>query len=88
MKCRSCYKQQIDEECVVHGCLYMPKKTITNGDRIRSMSDDELAEFILNDLANCYNTCKNYTDIGYGGCISSRDDCKKGIDSWIKEESE
>jgi hypothetical protein len=59
---------------------------LTNADRIRSMSDEELAEYIF-DLGNCSEYC-------YGHC-AYQDDCNtegldhntciKGVIDWLKQ---
>jgi len=57
----------------------------TNADRIRSMSDEELADF--NGLGRCHkcaykNECMNDTEWGYAH------DCKTGQKLWLKQEVE
>ena len=55
------------------------KKPMTNGDRIRSMTDEELAEFILDKRENgtCFNNKCYYYDPNKG-C----DDCTL---EWLKQ---
>lgn len=59
------------------------KPKLTNGDRIRHMTDEELAEF-LNDVTDCCfsnNDCDNcpmkYSDEQYYRC---------NIEAWLKQE--
>lgn len=80
--CNTCYSKQ--ETCeVLHFCgvdcgAYQPRYT-TNADRIRSMTDEELAEFIG----------------GLGACISNDDEycykfknCNDCRLAWLKSEVE
>ena len=58
------------------------KKPMTNGDRIRAMTDEELAEFILDKRENgtCFNN-KCYHNDPNKGC----DDCTL---EWLKQPAE
>lgn len=62
-------------------CLdYTPKQT--NADKIRSMSDEELAEFIIK-VRDCCST--NYCE----GCLFGKNGCSKGeICDWLQSEAE
>ena len=55
----------------------------TNADRIRKMTDEELAEFILNETNRVFqcNHC-SYT----GRICDKRMKCKKQIIEWLKQE--
>ena len=55
-------------------------KPVTNADRIRRMTDEELAKFIapLASCPHCYARKVNIEDCGY--------DCKKAWLDWLKEE--
>lgn len=84
--CKHEGKQSYDEPCVhcVGNCIdkYQRKN---NADRIRSMSDEELAEFI-NIPIDCFDLC----DDMHNGCALN---CKKhnGLDvilEWLQSESE
>lgn len=57
---------------------------ITNADRIRSMSDEELAEWLahLTDCVNC--PCRD----PYDQCDTVDGSCKKQWLEWLKEEAE
>ena len=67
-------------------CLFEPKqpkkpKPLTNGDRIRQMTDEELSAFLGGIADNCsYNTCDNCPM--YGACV----DVPISRDKWIKQE--
>ena len=58
----------------------------TNADRIRSMSDKELAEYIF-DLGNgseyCYGHCVYQDDCATKGL--DHDTCIKGVIDWLKK---
>ena len=59
---------------------------ITNADRIRGMSDKELAEYIF-DLGNgseyCYGHCAYQDDCATKGL--DYDTCIKGVIDWLKQ---
>ena len=67
---------------------------ISNADRIRSMSDEELAEFIINNCDNPISQknddmcdyCEKYEDEKTAECDS--DGCKKAIAKWLQSEVE
>lgn len=61
-------------------------KVDTNADRIRSMTDEELAEYIF-DLGNgseyCYGQCAYQDD-----CVTKgldHDTCIKGVTTWLRQ---
>ena len=53
---------------------YVP--VITNADRIRAMSDDELADFMNRDISGCPPT---------GDCNKASDDCKACWLEWLQQ---
>lgn len=53
---------------------------VTNGDKIRSMSDEELAEFIDSHVP-CFEFCMCDHYI-------CKEKCKEGIEKWLKSEAE
>ena len=58
-------------------------KRITNADRIRTMSDEELAEFMENfDKTGGCDTCS----IRYQGKCNSISKCKDGYLGWLQSE--
>ena len=61
-------------------------KMVSNADRIRSMSDEELAEYIF-DLGNgseyCYGHCAYQDDCWPRGL--DHDTCIKGVIDWLKQ---
>ena len=75
--------KQLEKPCKVGA-----KKEInaTNADRIRSMSDKELAEYIF-DLGNgseyCYGHCAYQDDCATKGL--DHDTCIKGVIDWLKQ---
>ena len=77
------------EDCP-DGCpVETPKDSrniITNADRIRSMSDKELAEYIF-DLGNgseyCYGHCAYQDDCATKGL--DHDTCIKGVINWLQQ---
>lgn len=54
---------------------------MTNGDRIRAMTDKELAEFIAQ-RRTCDTCCNNLTR-----CITTAN-CKGGVLAWLRKETE
>ena len=59
------------------------EKPMTNGDRIRQMSDEELAEFIANDVVDCCN-CKHPRN----GCTENDETCADCWLDWLKQEAD
>ena len=57
---------------------------MTNADRIRAMSDEELAELMF-DLADCYY-CPNNDREEYG-CSDSKERCVATWIAWLKKEA-
>lgn len=53
---------------------------MTNGDRIRSMSDEELAEWFNTNVNFCWQ-CD-----GRGTCAPAGSECKARIKKWLKRE--
>lgn len=68
------------------GCKYRKAdedKPLTNGDRIRAMTDEELSVFLGGIADNCsYNTCDNCPL--YGACV----DVPLSRDKWLRQEAE
>ena len=68
---------------------YKTRKT-TNADRIRSMSDEELAEYLFergNGDEYCYGICVHQDDIY--ACVNAmkQSKCIQGVIAWLKQES-
>lgn len=59
---------------------YSYEKKKTNADKIRTMSDEELAEFFIHTKTNC-ELCNCLTN----ECLM---DCSNGILEWLKSEAE
>ena len=64
-----------------YGCNNANK--LTNGDRIRQMSDEELSVW-LDNIGSCL-VCKFYKNKDEN-CTSSVDCCKDGMLKWLKSE--
>ena len=74
--CRICARW---EECLdLEDCGLFVKKPMTNADRIRVMTDEELAAW-LSDMHDAV-TCPN------GGAIDCNPSCKRCWLDWLKEE--
>lgn len=72
--CQDCQRIGCNIEVNCTGHIAKPK---TNADRIRSMTDEELAWFYAEKIASCY------------GCESSTaSDCAKCWLNWLKQECE
>lgn len=58
-------------------------KPMTNGDKIRAMTDEELAEFIHDVSHKCQETC-------YGGCMRCKYTWCNYVDTeeWLKQPAE
>lgn len=65
-------------ECTASFCEYRRKKQ-TNADRIREMSDEELADFMNRDISGCPPT---------GDCNKASDDCKACWLDWLQHPTE
>ena len=66
---------------------------MTNAERIRSMTDDELTEFIDHITVSCYSCAQDKAygmkvDERYPHCVFGKCTGKKEIADWLKEESE
>ena len=58
---------------------------MTNADRIRAMSDEELAELMFDLVANC-QFCPAKDREFY--CMVSKETCKAAWFNWLKKEAE
>lgn len=82
-----CRKCQRFSACYFDGddCIGFVPKTMTNADRIRSMTDEKLAEYLFergNEEEYCYGICA-YQDECH--TIQSRKFCLQQIVKWLKE---
>ena len=92
IKCKSCDSLGKPELVPKHAAAAWNSRTgkdinvATNADRIRSMSDEELAEYIF-DLGNgseyCYGHCAYQDDCATKGL--DHDTCIKGVIDWLKQ---
>ena len=81
-RCDSCRYQNDFEFHACHICamerdMYKPKQT--NADRIRSMTDEKLAELISSDF--CEIICSPNTNCQY-------ENCRGKILNWLRQEAE
>jgi hypothetical protein len=75
----------ISPNIIADYCEDFVSRTMTNGDRIRSMSDEELAELINRHW--CY--CCGYVVDDFGNCNSPAEkSCEESILEWLKKEVE
>ena len=68
-------------KCPVCGEEMRIGSDMTNADRIRSMTDEELSSWI-NDHADCNSKCEAWKD----GCMNSDSTCMAAWFEWLKEE--
>ena len=74
-------------------CKDFEEKKQTNAERIRAMSDEELAEFIINNCDNPISEnnedicdyCEKYED---EAAECDKEGCKKAIVKWLQSEVE
>lgn len=57
---------------------------MTNGESIRQMTDDQLADLLTKPACN---KCVYHEDPRYGGC-SKGNDCRQGIWQWLIRKQE
>ena len=82
-ECMGCKQNSVDKY-----------KRMTQADRIRAMSGEELAEFIINNCDNPISQknddmcdyCEKYEDEKTAEC--DREGCKKAIVKWLRSEVE
>ena len=85
MCCLSCAKADSCEQAdrVEDYCINHEERPMTNADRIRQMSDEELARFI-----NFHTDCENCpaARVCEDNYALSSDVCMAGIQKWLKQE--
>ena len=82
--CGTCVSK---EHCAVAKCSHYEKRLkLTNADRIRNMSDEELAKFLQEDVF--YEPwCPDDVVCLFGeGCQLTDKDCGKCVLKWLKQE--
>lgn len=67
---------------------HTPKVKRTNADRIRAMTDEELAEFLRRIDKGWDAVCGNYAYLQKGVVICGRDDFGEKILQWLQSEAE
>lgn len=70
-----------DYKHYVKSPLDIPQKPITNADRIRGMSNEELAEFMANKI-DC-----QYCSVRSAWCTESEASCKTNWLDWLRQEA-
>ena len=63
-----------------------PKPICTNADRIRQMSDEELAKLLIYADTNICDICAAKHSNTYYDC--EEESCEKGILAWLKQEAQ
>lgn len=63
----------------------MARKPQNNADRIRSMTDEELAEMLSTVSQHCVVYLSDHIDCRHSRCEAS---CKNNIKKWLQAESE
>lgn len=91
INCRTCRSGKTCNVANAHGywvgaCVrYSPEKPMTNADKIRQMTDEELAEFLLNrDLDTVEKASKA---VGFTYKVD-REQCLVDVIDWLKQEVE
>lgn len=79
MKCFNCNSYFNFDELYKHRKVIKPK---TNGDRIRKMTDEELANWYFDKFFPCVPYCSILDE------CPEHDDCKICLLEWLKEERE
>lgn len=78
--CPHCVFEKTEANCLgcFEGSHYKPKP-ITNADRIRAMSDEELAEWLaeVNDFGGCPNR----------GAVNCQSECRQCWLDWLRQEA-
>ena len=86
----ACKYETSNGRCGLKGCYAYRRKCYTedmckchepptNADRIRAMTDDELADFMNRDISGCPPT---------GDCNKAPDDCKACWLDWLQQPAE
>lgn len=85
--CDFCGKDSVDATAFAYAEM---KKPITNADRIRAMTDAELANWIDNDVAFWGKWCPNDAPVDpeTKDCLRNGGECSRCILDWLKEEAD
>lgn len=79
-KCRKFSDDTVISYCVMGPCL---EQKLSNGDRIRAMSDEKLAKFISIQSDDCLCSDNSKCDYHCGG-----DSCLKVLLDWLQQPAE
>lgn len=85
-KCKHTKKEPTEFPCLEceHNRAVDNFEPMTNADRIRNMTDEELAEFLTGDVLTVVDCCDcDEPENEYGSCIG---DCKKHYLKWLQAE--
>ena len=82
-------EEQVVSFCVDAPCSYEVAPPMTNADRIRAMSDEELAEWLspIADCVRCYTWGKD-NPFDMRPCYTGEKRCKQLWLDWLQEVSE
>lgn len=87
--CSGCKYEHLkgsEKPCCDCANMHMDKyEPITNADRIRNMSDEELAEFL--DIVGEDGISSQYTDVPCD-CCCEKTECSKCWKEWLQSEAE
>nr|DAY68024.1 MAG TPA: hypothetical protein [Caudoviricetes sp.] len=87
--CSGCKYEHLkgsEKPCCDCANMYMDKyEPITNADRVRNMSDEELAEFL--DIVGEDGISSQYTDVPCD-CCCEKTECSKCWKEWLQSEAE
>jgi hypothetical protein len=86
INCQTCRSGKTCNVANAHGYLvgacveYSPEKPMTNADKIRQMTDEELAEYLCDRTSECYH-CE-----GCGKCHYDKEkEMMTGMIDWLKQ---
>lgn len=83
MNCNICGIRSMVEGKLTSCKSFTQKKPQTNADRIRALSDEELADLISDPVTYSFNCGMCPADPQFGSCVHK---CKPHILAWLKSE--
>ena len=78
----SCTRKKCDPSCMTYAHYLEERKPMTNADRIRSMTDEELAVWLAK-ITDC-GECPVWDKFPH--CTTSEESCACRWHEWLKEE--